>query len=85
MTIRIVLPVVMETEEKRTAEMLGVTPTRYECEPMIFYEIDNVKQYDVYKNLCIVMSGGKEHIVGLPYEEVDKLIMEDLHPPFSAN
>lgn len=85
MRIRIVLPVVMDTDEKRTAEMLGVTPARYECEPMIFYEIDNVKQYDVYRNLCVVMSGGKEHIVGLPYEEVDKMIMEDLNPPMYLN
>lgn len=85
MTIRVILPVVIDNEEKRTADILGIVPSSFQCEPMIFYNIDNVKQYDNYRNLSIVNSSGKEYIVGLPYEEIDRMILEDLHPYPSAN
>jgi len=34
--LRIILPVVIDTDEKRVADLVGVTPDRYECEPAIF-------------------------------------------------
>lgn len=83
--LRIPLPIVMDTDEKRMADLVGTTPDRYECEVAIFYRIDNVRPYQNFKNLCVVRSGGDDFIVGLSMEEVDQLIMNDVSFMFSAN
>ena len=83
--LRVILPVVVDTDEKRIADMVGTTPDKYECEPAIFYSIDNVRPYLNYKNLCMVSSGGDDFIVGLSMEEVDEIIMSDMSFTFSAN
>lgn len=83
--LRVVLPIVIDTDEKRVADLVGVTPEKYECEPAIFYKIDNVRPYQNYKNLCTVSSGGEDFIVGLSMEQVDEIIMSDVSFMFSAN
>ena len=83
--IRIELPIVMDTDEKRMADLVGTTPDRYECEVAIFYHIDNVRPYQNFKNLCVISSGGDDFIVGLSMLEVDYLIMSDVSFKFSAN
>lgn len=83
--LRIILPVVIDNEEKRMADLVGATPEKYECEPAIFYSIDNVRPYQNYKNLCVVSSGGDDFIVGLSMEEVDEMITSDVSFMFSAN
>ena len=79
------LPIVIDNEEKRTAELVGVTPEKFECEPAIFYSIDNVRPYLNYKNLCMISSGGDDFIVGLSMDQVDEIIMSDVSFMFSAN
>jgi hypothetical protein len=83
--MRIVLPIVVDTDEKRVADLVGVTPEKYECEPAIFYKIDNVRPYQNYKNLCTVSSGGDDFIVGLSMDQVDEIIMSDVSFMFGAN
>ena len=83
--LRIILPIVIENDEKRVADLVGVTPDRFECEPAVFYSIDNVRPYMDYKNLCMVSSGGDDFIVGLSMQEVDDMIMSDVSFAFSAN
>jgi hypothetical protein len=83
--MRVILPIVVDTDEKRIAEMVGSTPDKFECEPAVFYSIDNVRPYMNFKNLCMVSSGGDDFIVGLSMEEVDEIIMDDLMFTFSAN
>ena len=83
--LRIILPVVVDTDEKKVADLVGATPERYECEPAIFYSIDNVRPYQNFKNLCMVSSGGYDFIVGLSMEQVDEIIMSDVSFMFSAN
>jgi hypothetical protein len=80
-----VLPIVVDTDEKRVADLVGVTPEKYECEPAIFYKIDNVRPYQNYKNLCTVSSGGDDFIVGLSMDQVDEIIMSDVSFMFGAN
>ena len=83
--MRVILPIVVDTDEKRIAEMVGSTPDKFECEPAMFYSIDNVRPYMNFKNLCMVSSGGDDFIVGLSMQEVDDIIMDDLMFTFSAN
>jgi hypothetical protein len=83
--MRVVLPIVVDTDEKRVADLVGVTPEKYECEPAIFYKIDNVRPYQNYKNLCTVSSGGDDFIVGLSMDQVDEIIMSDVSFMFGAN
>lgn len=83
--LRVVLPIVVDTDEKRVADLVGATPDKYECEPAIFYSIDNVRPYQNYKNLCTISSGGDDFIVGLSMEQVDEIIMSDVSFLFSAN
>jgi dTDP-4-amino-4,6-dideoxygalactose transaminase len=83
--MRVILPVVVDTDEKRIADMVGSTPDKFECEPAVFYSIDNVRPYMNFKNLCMVSSGGDDFIVGLSMEEVDEIIMDDFTFTFSAN
>jgi hypothetical protein len=83
--LRVILPVVIENDEKKVADLVGVTPERFECEPAIFYSVDNVRPYMNYKNLCVVSSGGDDFIVGLSMEQVDEMIMNDMSFLFSAN
>jgi hypothetical protein len=83
--MRIMLPIVIDNDEKRVADLVGSTPEKFECEPAIFYSIDNVRPYLNYKNLCMVSSGGDDFIVGLSMEEVDDIIMSDISHMFSAN
>jgi dTDP-4-amino-4,6-dideoxygalactose transaminase len=83
--LRVILPVVVDNDEKRIADLVGVTPDRFECEPAVFYSIDNVRPYMNYKNLCMVSSGGDDFIIGLSMEEVDEIIMSDVSFMFSAN
>ena len=83
--MRIMLPIVIDNDEKRVADLVGSTPEKFECEPAIFYSIDNVRPYLNYKNLCMVSSGGDDFIVGLSMEEVDDIIMSDISHLFSAN
>jgi hypothetical protein len=83
--LRIILPVVMDTEEKRMADLVGATPEKYECEPVIFYSIDNVRPYQNFKNLCVISSGADDFIIGLSMEQVDEMIMSDVSFMFSAN
>lgn len=83
--LRIILPVVVDTDEKRIADLVGATPDRFECEPVIFYRIDNIRPYQNFKNLCMVSSGGDDFIVGLSMEDVDDMIMSDVSFMFSAN
>jgi hypothetical protein len=79
------LPIVIDNDEKRVADLVGSTPEKFECEPAIFYSIDNVRPYLNYKNLCMISSGGDDFIVGLSMEEVDDIIMSDISHMFSAN
>jgi hypothetical protein len=79
------LPIVIDNDEKRVADLVGSTPEKFECEPAIFYSIDNVRPYLNYKNLCMISSGGDDFIVGLSMEEVDDIIMSDISHLFSAN
>ena len=65
--------------------MVGSTPDKFECEPAVFYSIDNIRPYMNFKNLCMVSSGGDDFIVGLSMEEVDEIIMDDFTFTFSAN
>jgi hypothetical protein len=83
--LRIILPVVVDTDEKKVADLVGSTPEKFECEPAVFYSIDNVRPYLNYKNLCVVSSGGDDFIVGLSMEQVDEMIMNDVSFMFSAN
>jgi hypothetical protein len=83
--LRIILPVVMDTDEKKIADLVGSTPEKFECEPAVFYSVDNVRPYLNYKNLCVVSSGGDDFIVGLSMEQVDEMIMNDVSFLFSAN
>jgi hypothetical protein len=83
--MRIMLPIVIDNDEKRVADLVGSTPEKFECEPAIFYSIDNVRPYLNYKNLCMISSGGDDFIVGLSMEEVDDIIMSDISHLFSAN
>ena len=83
--MRIMLPIVIENEEKRMADLVGATPEKFECEPAVFYSIDNVRPYMNYKNLCIVSSGGDDFIVGLSMEQVDEMIIDETGFTFSAN
>lgn len=79
------LPIVIDNDEKRVADLVGSTPEKFECEPAIFYSIDNIRPYLNYKNLCMISSGGDDFIVGLSMEEVDDIIMSDVGHMFSAN
>ena len=83
--MRVMLPIVIDNDEKRVADLVGSTPEKFECEPAIFYSIDNVRPYLNYKNLCMISSGGDDFIVGLSMEEVDDIIMSDISHLFSAN
>jgi hypothetical protein len=83
--MRVILPIVVDTDEKRVADLVGSTPEKFECEPAIFYSVDNVRPYLNYKNLCMISSGGDDFIVGLSMEEVDDIIMSDISHMFSAN
>lgn len=83
--MRVILPIVVDTNEKRIAEMVGSMPDKFECEPAVFYSIDNIRPYMNFKNLCMVSSGGEDFIVGLSMEEVDDIIMDDFTFTFSAN
>ena len=83
--MRVMLPIVIDNDEKRVADLVGSTPEKFECEPAIFYSIDNVRPYLNYKNLCMISSGGDDFIVGLSMEEVDDIIMSDVSYMFSAN
>jgi len=82
---RVILPIVIDNEDKKLADLVGITPDKFECEPAVFYSIDNVRPYLNYKNLCMISSGGDDFIVGLSMEEVDDLIMSDVSFAFSAN
>jgi hypothetical protein len=82
---RVILPIVVDTDEKKIADLVGSTPEKFECEPAVFYSIDNVRPYLNFKNLCMVSSGGDDFIVGLSMEEVDDIIMSDASFMFSAN
>lgn len=83
--MRIMLPIVIDNEEKRMADLVGSTPEKFECEPAVFYSIDNIRPYLNYKNLCIVSSGGDDFIVGLSMEQVDEMIIDETGFTFSAN
>lgn len=83
--LRVILPIVIDNDEKRMADLVGATPEKFECEPAIFYSVDNVRPYLNYKNLCVVSSGGDDFIVGLSMEQVDEIIMSDVSFMFSAN
>jgi hypothetical protein len=83
--MRIMLPIVIDNEEKRLADLVGVTPDKFECEAAIFYSIDNVRPYLNYKNLCMVSSGGDDFIVGLSMEQVDEMIIDETGFIYSAN
>ncbi len=83
--MRVMLPIVIDNDEKRVADLVGSTPEKFECEPAIFYSIDNVRPYLNYKNLCMISSGGDDFIVGLSMEQVDDIIMSDVSYMFSAN
>lgn len=83
--MRIMLPIVIDNEEKRMADLVGSTPEKFECEPAVFYSIDNVRPYLNYKNLCIVSSGGDDFIVGLSMEQVDEMIIDETGFTYSAN
>lgn len=79
------LPVVIDNEDKKLADLVGITPDKFECEPAIFYSIDNIRPYMNYKNLCMVSSGGDDFIVGLSMDDVDLIIMDEMSFKFSAN
>lgn len=83
--VRVMLPVVIDNEDKKLADLVGITPDKFECEPAIFYSIDNIRPYMNYKNLCMVSSGGDDFIVGLSMDEVDLIIMDEMSFKFSAN
>jgi hypothetical protein len=83
--MRNMLPIVIDNEEKRLADLVGVTPDKFECEAAIFYSIDNVRPYLNYKNLCMVSSGGDDFIVGLSMEQVDEMIIDETGFIYSAN
>ena len=83
--LRVILPVVIDNDEKRIADLVGSTPDKFECEPAVFYSVDNVRPYMNYKNLCIVSSGGDDFIIGMSMDQVDDMIMSDVSFMFSAN
>ena len=83
--IRVVLPIVIDTEESRIAAMTGNDPEKFDCEPAIFFNIDNIRPYKNYRNLCEVSSGGQDFIVGLSMEEVDDIIHDSMFMRISAN
>lgn len=83
--MRVLLPVVIDNEDKKLADLVGITPDKFECEPAIFYSIDNIRPYMNYKNLCVVSSGGNDFIVGLSMDDVDLIIMDEMSFKFSAN
>lgn len=83
--VRVMLPVVIDNEDKKLADLVGITPDKFECEPAIFYSIDNIRPYMNYKNLCVVSSGGDDFIVGLSMDDVDLIIMDEMSFKFSAN
>lgn len=83
--MRIMLPIVIDNEEKRLADLVGATPEKFECEAAIFYSIDNVRPYLNFKNLCMVSSGGDDFIVGLSMEQVDEMIIDETGFIYSAN
>jgi hypothetical protein len=83
--LRVILPIVIDNDEKRLADLVGLKPDKFECEPAVFYSIDNVRPYLNYKNLCMISSGGDDFIIGLSMEEVDDMIMSDMSFTFSAN
>lgn len=83
--MRVLLPVVIDNEDKKLADLVGITPDKFECEPAIFYSIDNIRPYMNYKNLCVVSSGGDDFIVGLSMDDVDLIIMDEMSFKFSAN
>jgi len=77
--------VVIDNEEKKLADLVGITPEKFECEPAIFYSVDNIRPYMNFKNLCVVSSGGDDFIVGLSMDQVDEIIMSDVSFMFGAN
>jgi len=83
--MRVLLPVVIDNEEKKLADLVGITPEKFECEPAIFYSVDNIRPYMNFKNLCVVSSGGDDFIVGLSMDQVDEIIMSDVSFMFGAN
>lgn len=83
--IRIILPIVIDTEESRIAAMTGQDPEKFECEPAIFFSIDNIRPYKHYNNLCEISSGGQDFVIGLSIDEVDGIIYDSMFMKISAN
>lgn len=71
---KIVLPIVVNSEEQKIAEMIGRHPEYFEIQPAYFYQIENVKPYYDFTNLCTVSSGGIDYLVALSMDDVDKQI-----------
>ena len=85
MKIRLVLPVIVESEEERLASMIGREPDRFECEDAIFYQIENIAPHGKYNNLCYVCSGGAVFTVAKSMKDVDEMVRVNMLPIFSSN
>jgi hypothetical protein len=85
MRIRLVLPVIVESEEERLANMIGRDPDKFECEDAIFYQIENIIPHEKYNNLCHVCSGGAVFTVAKSMKQVDEMIRVNMIPLIGAN
>ena len=85
MRMRVVLPVIVESEEERIASVIGKDPDKFECEDGIFYQIENVIPHGKYNNLCYVCSGGAIFTVAKSMKDVDEIIRVNMLPIFSSN
>lgn len=85
MTVRVLLPVVLETEELRTMRMLNQVPDKFSTIDYIFYNIDVIEPHDEFTNFCYVYSGGQRFEVAKSMAEVDNIIMDDIAPPIVPN
>lgn len=85
MNVRIVLPVVIETEELRILRDIGKSPDTVRTKNSMFYNIDAIEDHEEFENFCYVWTGGARFEIGLSGEEVDKMIMDDIAPFTSGN
>ena len=85
MTIRVLLPVVIETDEDRQNRLIGKESEKYTAVDMVFYNVDVIEVHERFQNFCYVYSSGSRFEVALPADEVDRIIMEDIIRPIVPN
>jgi len=72
--IRVVLPVVIETEETDLNDIIGKENDQFQWVDMTFYEISSVEPHAKYTNLCHIVSGGAIYVIALSTKECDERI-----------